>query len=713
MKRIIIIIITLISGTANSQMFWNQAAKFEGGTNSYISFRNSSSLSIPAAFTIECWVYPMSTGTSTRYLLFKQDGVAGATYYTGINSNNKLVVGTSPGINRIISKSTIPLNEWTHIAAVFNNRFEIYINGVADTIGSPSNAHATFSTDSLFIGKHPSGSGFNGMMDNIRIWESAKNSTEISKLMRTTLVSLSGYDDLVLNVPFQKLNSTGSVFTVADYTVQNLGVNRGVTAVDLTGLPSTYLTHNEALNLQEPNSHATVPSNPIVDVIGAFSVEAWIYLSSFNSGSAQFILSKSPGLVPSSGYRFLVSGNQLLSFGINSFSYEGSFTVPLAKWTHVALTLSGNGIAKMYANGVLRDSVNTNILPASNTDSLYIGAKEGGAQLLGYIDELRLIKKERSKREINEFLYKPIDASNEPSEENFCLNFDGSTWSSTSAFMLCFLAGDASFSNPAYGQSIPVSPMIRADNLSFSNGFFIKTSDRNIPTIGEMIEDSILVTNGETINDLNLFISLNHQRPEDLSIVLISPGGDSATVLNNYSGLEQYYMNVSTIFDDQSSIFMNNNEFVDIGPSIKPLTGLNTVFSGINASGIWKLRIRDNAPNASGKLYAWGIQINNSTVGIQNTSTEIPGSFSLSQNYPNPFNPSTKIRFDLSSNIDGNIKLAVYDITGREIALLLNSKLSPGSYEYTFDGSGFSSGVYFYKLESENFVETKRMVLVK
>ena len=63
--------------------------------------------------------------------------------------------------------------------------------------------------------------------------------------------------------------------------------------------------------------------------------------------------------------------------------------------------------------------------------------------------------------------------------------------------------------------------------------------------------------------------------------------------------------------------------------------------------------------------------------------------------------------------MDGNIKLAVYDVTGQEIALLVNSKLSPGSYEYTFDASKFSSGVYFYKLETMNFVETKRMVLVK
>ena len=704
-KKLLVSVMLILSfmlvESADAQLFWNQAAKFEGGTNSYVSFRNSSSLSIPATFTIECWVYPVSTGASTRYLVFKQDGVAGATYYTGINSSNKLVVGTSPGINRVVSKSTIPLNKWTHIAAVFNNRFEIYINGVADTIGAASNAHATFSTDSLFIGKHPSGSGFNGMMDNIRIWESAKNSTEIRKFMRTTLISLTGYDDLVLNLPFQKLNSTGTVFTVSDYTVQNLGVNRGVTAVDLSGLPSPYLTPNEALDLQENNSRATIPSNPIIDVTGAFSIEAWVYLSSFNTGDPQFIISKAPGLVPSSAYRLLISGNQLLSFGLNSVTYEGSYTVPLAKWTHVALTLSGTGVAKMYANGILCDSINTGALPISNTDSLYIGSSGGSAQLRGYIDELKFVKKEKSKAEINEFLFKTMDASNEPSEENFCLNFDGSTWSSTSAFMLCFLVGNAGFSNPGYGQSIPVSPLLRADGLSFPSGFFVKSSDRNIPLTGEMVEDSILVTNGVNINDVNLFISLNHQRPEDLTITLVSPAGDSVQVLNNYSGVEQYYMNVTTIFDDQSNILMSNGDYADIGPSIRPLSGLNTVFSGQNAAGIWRLKIRDNSPNASGRLNAWGVQINNSTIGIQNVSTEIPDGFSLKQNYPNPFNPVTNIKFSVPKT--GIVKLKVYDILGKEVAVLVDKQLNAGSYQADFNGSNFSSGVYFYKLEAEGF----------
>ena len=98
-------------------------------------------------------------------------------------------------------------------------------------------------------------------------------------------------------------------------------------------------------------------------------------------------------------------------------------------------------------------------------------------------------------------------------------------------------------------------------------------------------------------------------------------------------------------------------------------------------------------------------------VGIQQISSEIPGSYSLGQNYPNPFNPSTKISFDITSK--ALTRLSVYNSIGQEVAVLVNSGLSPGSYEYTFDGSHLTSGVYFYRLQTGNFVETKRMILVK
>ncbi|HEY5124119.1 MAG TPA: T9SS type A sorting domain-containing protein [Ignavibacteria bacterium] len=97
--------------------------------------------------------------------------------------------------------------------------------------------------------------------------------------------------------------------------------------------------------------------------------------------------------------------------------------------------------------------------------------------------------------------------------------------------------------------------------------------------------------------------------------------------------------------------------------------------------------------------------------GIRLISNEIPSSYSLSQNYPNPFNPRTVVRFQLS--VVSNVVLKVYDVMGREVQTLVNEKLSAGTYEVTFDGSNLTSGIYFYKLTAGNFVETKRMILIK
>ncbi|MBK8983002.1 MAG: T9SS type A sorting domain-containing protein [Ignavibacteria bacterium] len=96
---------------------------------------------------------------------------------------------------------------------------------------------------------------------------------------------------------------------------------------------------------------------------------------------------------------------------------------------------------------------------------------------------------------------------------------------------------------------------------------------------------------------------------------------------------------------------------------------------------------------------------------IYTNTISIPNVFALLQNYPNPFNPNTIINYELA--ITNFVKLIVYDVLGNEVAVLVNDKQSAGSYSVEFDGSGFASGVYFYKLEAGEFSETKRMVLLK
>ncbi|MBE2217873.1 MAG: T9SS type A sorting domain-containing protein [Ignavibacteria bacterium] len=104
-----------------------------------------------------------------------------------------------------------------------------------------------------------------------------------------------------------------------------------------------------------------------------------------------------------------------------------------------------------------------------------------------------------------------------------------------------------------------------------------------------------------------------------------------------------------------------------------------------------------------------------SPVGISQSGSEVPNTFLLQNAYPNPFNPSTTIRFSIPQNGSSQVSasLKVYDISGRLVSVLLNSRLTAGNYEVSFDASGLASGLYFYTLSAENFSETKKMILIK
>ncbi len=99
------------------------------------------------------------------------------------------------------------------------------------------------------------------------------------------------------------------------------------------------------------------------------------------------------------------------------------------------------------------------------------------------------------------------------------------------------------------------------------------------------------------------------------------------------------------------------------------------------------------------------------TVGIQPAVNKIPSEFILNQNYPNPFNPGTVISFSLPKA--SALKLTVLDVTGRVVSTLIDGKKNAGNYNIKWDGSSFSSGVYFYRLETGDFTETKKMILLK
>ena len=118
----------------------------------------------------------------------------------------------------------------------------------------------------------------------------------------------------------------------------------------------------------------------------------------------------------------------------------------------------------------------------------------------------------------------------------------------------------------------------------------------------------------------------------------------------------------------------------------------NYIFAGSNEKGVWRRPLSEMITGVKSK-------------------SELPKDFILYQNYPNPFNPVTSIEYRVAST--EYVTLKVYDILGREIVTLVNEEKPAGTYEVKWNAEGLSSGIYFYKLQAADFVQTKKMILLK
>lgn len=165
--------------------------------------------------------------------------------------------------------------------------------------------------------------------------------------------------------------------------------------------------------------------------------------------------------------------------------------------------------------------------------------------------------------------------------------------------------------------------------------------------------------------------------------------------------------NAWNIYPDNAA---NVNNWVPAGGS-PALTGAS--FSDPNLAGFEVTTYRGALGSGSNWLTSWTQwdPKNYATVNVQTISSEVPSAFALNQNYPNPFNPSTKINFSLPKA--GFVTLKVYDLTGKEVSSLVNENLNIGTYGVDFNAAALTSGIYFYTLNTENFSETKKMMLIK
>ncbi len=734
------IITLLLIQNINSQLVWNHACKLEGTTSSYVAVPNTGASSkqmhnyLLRPVTAECWVYPDNASQPEKQTLIQKG--AGSTpsgFSLYLNQGRPSIKVNN--VHVFSTVTAIPSQKWSHIAITFDNQgslWSIYINGVLYAQQS-YNQNKIPNSDSLYIGKG-SENPFKGYVDEVRLWSKTLTTAEVSRNFRSTLATYSGFDPalftpndltansvytgLMLSLTFQDDEQAGQIFSMSDWS--GCGFNakgNGVSELNLSNRPSTTIMQNECFAGFDTAACLTGTDNIYNSPVQQITLEAWYSYTS--GGVKQYLIQKGTdyGLY----FEPLLGPSLVLHAYVNNVDIAFFPTTKSSEWRHAAFTYNSlTGEYKLYYNGSLVKS-GTNMAGAINNSSSPLKI---GYHVIGLEDEARISDYVKSEQEIKSYMFTSIDISNHPNPGAKTLNYSLDGYSvdnmGVGGSRLLF-KGNSRFSHPSTLDNIPVSPVNRNDNTGFSSSW--KTSgylNLSIPSMGFGGETSASIQVNAPVNisisDINVYAALNHTNDQDLKIYLISPQNDTILLHNGESQLGTND-NIITIFDDQADSVQNLNKFTSIGPVIKPKTNINSVLNGKIAAGTWKLLIKDNGNAADvGILYNWGLQINGGSIGLSSPGgneeeTGSPYKFSLSQNYPNPFNPSTSIAFSIPKA--GNVKITVFDILGKEAAILVNSEMKEGSYNINFNAEGLSSGIYFYRLESGNFTDVKKMILIK
>jgi len=230
----------------------------------------------------------------------------------------------------------------------------------------------------------------------------------------------------------------------------------------------------------------------------------------------------------------------------------------------------------------------------------------------------------------------------------------------------------------------------------------------------------------------------NSGLPNDLVLEISSDENDNKWIGTLQSGLVVFDGTDWTIYNTSNSDLPNNcvssividrqnNKWIgssnaNLQAGLVKYDGLNWIIYNISNSGLPSNQIFSIVIDKFNNKWigtGQGLAVFNEEGIISSVEeTILIREFSLSQNYPNPFNPSTKIKYSIPASLNPSeggtlVSLKIYDLLGREVATLVNEEKQTGYYEIEFNGNNLPSGVYYYQLKANKFVETKKMILLR
>ncbi|MGA2668850.1 MAG: LamG-like jellyroll fold domain-containing protein [Ignavibacteria bacterium] len=695
--------------------------------------------------TLEAWIYPTATGGNPKTIISKGSNPTGASFmWTLSPTDGKMAfrIGVTDFLNT--AGTAPPLNQWSHVAVtwsggpVFTVRF--YLNGALNGTAITQTANWSINTDAVRIGGSQAFVSyfFQGDMDEVRYWSNERTGTQITNNRYvgigdgtncnsgTALTSAANYNGLMSSWTF---NSNVQAYdNISGYNGTYMG--SAYSAAQAYGIPIPY---NFALKLPGGSTdNVRIPSNSVFNMPIHGTIELWFKPISLNTeqvlvckGAATTTISFILGVAASTGKLYFGTGTGL---ALNSTGAG----LTLNQWNHIAVTWNANGgnfEIRFYKNGKQNGQMSTILVnfPFSS-DPIWVGNSQPyNLPASGWIDELRIWSTAQSESEIRNNMFASCRGMS-LSNLSGAWNFDGNllNFSSTSGINATFNNGATNncrfsgFLNDTLTGPFAMTLNSHSTTINrtgtpcpFPGGFYINSPFITIPDNNPTgITDSITVggTN-QTVISVEVFLSIQHSYVGDLTISLMAPNGQSRNLLTRNGGNG---CNVLSFFNDNFTYYPSSTFYLPPWGFLIPIQTFGN-FGGSASVGTWKLKCVDGTGGDIGVLCGWGIRINN-LVGINRENGNVPHKFSLYQNYPNPFNPSTTIKFDIPSNPGNNtinVKLELFDILGREVAVMINDELQPGTYTINWDASKYSSGQYFYRLTAGSFTETRKMMILK
>lgn len=653
MKKLFKLLILCFVILSSQNIYSQNKSLYLKDTISYGVIPHSSSFSSIAVnnkFTFECWVNPLNASGP----IISKEGCWIIEHYRD---------GITIRINGMIPFNILtPLANytWQHLSITFDgdiNECKVYINGILrGTRTITSNIPDL--TSEVYLGRRViAGSYINNilLLDEVRIWNLVRNQQEITNSFQT---SLSGnHSGLVANY---KLDNAISNTLWDSSPNQNNGSLIGI-----------YLITNDVFT---PGIYSSSVWNEKTQIVTS-NTSFWHNIASCPNNNTVWIYSRERKII------------KTVNSGVNWVTYN----------------LPDTNISNGYEYYVITATDENNcLITASSSNSTKVWkTTDGGSgwaevfyQTPGFINSIKMLNENTG--------YMMGD----PSGGRWSLwktNNGGSSWDSTGLYL------------PQQSDEFSYVGNTSCDQntgwifYSTRNGFYKSTNFANFnyqPFSNGYYGTDLLITDN---NNAIIYTSY-----PTLGIIKTSDGG--ATWISS-TGIPIYNGNIGGAIGMLAKV--NNEVYAVRGGNILKSTDNGLSFNPSYCPGtggmsviVKSLKTENNitsvyAVGFYGNVYKADIQ----TIGVNNISTIVPNNCSLSQNYPNPFNPSTKINFDIVK--PGFVSLKVFDILGKEVATLVSENLSAGSYETDFDGSNLPSGVYFYRIETNEFTQVKKMILNK